>query len=77
MRARTSSKDFYNTKCIHSARRTINSELSILGVPSTVRSSIIGNTERVNEQYYTYDISDAGYKMAMVSQVNKDTALTI
>ena len=77
MRARTSSEEFYNTKCIHSARRTLNSELSVLDVPRTVRSALIGNTERVNEQYYTYDISDAGYKMAMVSQANKNTALTV
>lgn len=71
MRLRTSGNEFHNTKCIHSARRTLNSELIASGVPRQVCCAIIGNTEKTNEQYYTYDVTSMDYKLSVVSNVNK------
>lgn len=68
---RTARKEFTNTKSIHTARRTLNSELIASGVPREACCAMIGNTERVNEQYYTYDMSSIDYKMQMVSKANK------
>lgn len=73
-RIRTTGDEFYNTKSIHAIRRTFNSELRCNGVSGTVASSIVGNTEKTNDEYYTYDVSDMQYKMAIVSKINKETA---
>lgn len=58
-------------KSIHSFRRTINSSLKCAGVSSVVAASLIGNSERVNDIYYTYDMSDMEYKRKMLEIVNK------
>mgnify|MGYP000376296745 FL=1 len=63
---------FTNTKCIHASRRTVNSEFARVGMPATVRASLLGNTEKVNEQYYTYDVSEMDYKN-IICEVNKET----
>ena len=73
MRLKTSGTDFHNVKCIHTSRRTVNSEYAKAGMPATARASIIGNTERVNEQNYTYDISEMDYKRSIISMVNRAT----
>lgn len=73
MRLKTSGTDFHNIKCIHTSRRTVNSEYAKAGMPATARASIIGNTERVNEQNYTYDISGMDYKRSVISMVNRAT----
>lgn len=73
MRLKTSGTDFHNIKCIHTSRRTVNSEYAKAGMPATARASIIGNTERVNEQNYTYDISEMDYKRSIISRVNRAT----
>ena len=31
---------------------------------------MIGNTERVNEEYYTYDVSSTSEKMEIVTRIN-------
>lgn len=51
-----------DSKSVHAYRRTINSAMKVQGAPSVVTSSILGNTETVNDNYYTYDITDIQYK---------------
>lgn len=55
-----------DAKSIHSYRRTINSAMKVRGASSVVASSILGNTEEVNENYYTYDITDIAYKKELL-----------
>lgn len=57
------------TKTIHSFRRTLSSKLKCNGVPSTVVGAIMGHSEQVNEQYYTYDVSDIKTKARYVQAV--------
>lgn len=51
-----------DVKSIHSYRRTLNSAMKVQGASSVVTSSILGNTEMVNDNYYTYDITDIQHK---------------
>lgn len=68
----TMSEDFSGIKSIHAIRRTFNSRLKCSGVSTTVASSLLGHTERVNEQNYTYDVSElAEKKMAVNAIVTK------
>jgi len=62
-------------KSIHAMRRTFNSKLRSEGVSAVVASSILGHTERVNNNNYTYDASDMDYKNTIVSNVNKETVM--
>lgn len=55
-----------DVKSIHAYRRTINSAMKIQGASSVVASSILGNTETVNDNYYTYDITDIAYKKSIL-----------
>lgn len=57
MRNNTMTKEFENTKSIHAIRRTINSNMRCSGVPAPVAASILGHTEKVNEENYTYDVT--------------------
>lgn len=57
-------------KTIHGLRRTFNSKLRELGMAAPVASSILGHTDEVNKNNYTYDVSQMPYKMRMVSSVN-------
>lgn len=50
------------SKPIHSYRRTINSVLKADGISTTVAASILGHSERVNDEFYTYDTTDMNYK---------------
>lgn len=70
MKRRTSNEGFTNPKSIHTARRTLNSELLASGTPRTMCCAMIGNTERVNEEYYTYDVSSTSEKMEIVTRIN-------
>jgi len=70
MKRRTSNEGFTNPKSIHTARRTLNSELLASGAPRTMCCAMIGNTERVNEEYYTYDVSSTSEKMEIVTRIN-------
>jgi len=58
-------------KSIHAIRRTFSSKLKCMGVSTTITSSILGHTEEVNNNCYTYDISNMDYKKSMVSKVTK------
>lgn len=59
-------------KSIHALRRTFNSRMRCEGVSSTVASSILGHTEKVNNSNYTYDVSDNQYKINVISNINKE-----
>lgn len=61
-----------DNKGAHALRRTFNSKLRCNGVSGTVASSIIGNSERVNDEHYTYDVSHMDYKNDMMTKVNND-----
>ena len=49
--------EFHNKKSIHAIRRTLNSNMKCAGVSGTVAVSLLGHTEKVNEENYTYDVS--------------------
>ena len=70
----TMTKEFSHTKSIHALRRTLNSNLRCSGMSATVAASLLGHTEKVNEQNYTYDVTSMNYKTAMISEINKKTA---
>lgn len=59
-------------KSIHAYRRTFSSNLKCNGVSTTVVASLLGHTEEVNEQYYTYDITEMKEKQVMVGMVTKE-----
>lgn len=65
----TMSGEFTGTKSIHAIRRTINSKMRCNGVSSTIASSLLGHTERVNEQNYTYDVSEMQEKKQVVQSI--------
>lgn len=71
IRNRTMYGNFCNAKSINAIRRTINSDLRCRGMSSTVASSLIGNSEKVNDSNYTYDTSDMEYKRGLLKEVNK------
>lgn len=53
---------FADHKSVHAIRRTFNSYLRIDGVSATDAGNIIGNTPRVNDLHYTYDIQNMSTK---------------
>ena len=53
----TTTAEFHNKKSIHAIRRTLNSNMKCAGVSGTVAASLLGHTEKVNEENYTYDVS--------------------
>ena len=65
----TMSDDFSGIKSIHAIRRTFNSHLKCNGVSTTIASSLLGHTERVNEQNYTYDVSELAEKKSIVNAI--------
>lgn len=58
-------------KGIHAFRRTLNSEMRHNGVSPTVAAALLGHTEAVNENYYTFDISDMNEKRNIIERINK------
>ena len=57
---------------IHAFRRTVNSKMRCEGVSATVAAALLGHSPDVNEQYYTYDISDIKEKIRIVSKINAE-----
>ena len=55
----------------------MNSELLASGAPRTMCFAMIGNTERVNEEYYTYDVSSTSEKMKRVTKINSRVASNV
>lgn len=62
-------------KGIHAYRRTVNSQMRCGGVSATIAAALLGHSEEVNENYYTFDVSDLAEKAKIVSQVNAQTRL--
>ncbi len=60
-------------KGIHAYRKTLNSKMRCNGVSSTVAASLLGHTKEVNEQYYTFDVTDIAEKTRIVAQINEMT----
>lgn len=60
-----------SVKGIHAIRRTFNSKMRCVGVSSTVAASLLGHTEEVNQNNYTYDITEMDYKREIVGKVNE------
>ncbi|MCR2049716.1 site-specific integrase [Acetatifactor muris] len=58
-------------KGVHAIRRTFNSRMRCEGVSSTVAASLLGHTEEVNQQNYTYDITGMEYKREVVKKINE------
>lgn len=71
IRNMTMTKEFEHTKSIHAIRRTLNSNLRCNGVSATVAAALLGHTERVNEENYTYDVSSISEKMKIVEAAGK------
>jgi integrase len=65
-----------DTKSISSIRRTVNSKMKCMGVPTTVAASMFGHSERVNNDNYSYDITNAEYKMEIVSKMNDQVKIS-
>lgn len=65
------SNEFCSVKSIHAIRRTINSNMKCQGVPTAVAASILGHTERVNEENYTYDITSMADKLNILEKASK------
>ncbi len=74
VRNRTMTEEFCNSKSIHAIRRTLNSNLRCNGMSVTVAASILGHTEKVNEENYTYDVSNMDYKKSVISGINMKLA---
>ena len=65
----TMSDDFSGIKSIHAIRRTFNSNLKHSGANTTMASSLLGHSERVNEQNYTYDMSELNEKRLLIQSI--------
>ena len=48
--------------------------MKLAGASSAVAASLLGHSERINENNYTYDISQMEYKKEIVSEVSKINA---
>ncbi len=48
---------------VHAFRRTVNSKMRCEGVSATVAAALLGHSPDVNEQYYTYVISNIEEKL--------------
>lgn len=72
-RNRTMTKEFSNPKSIHSIRRTVNSDMRCQGVSPVIAASLLGHTVKVNNENYTYDVSDMNYKTSVISEINRKT----
>ena len=55
---------------LHAIRRTLNSKMDVNGVPPSVRSSLLGHSERVNRTHYTYDVSTAQEKQKALASAS-------
>ena len=58
-------------KGIHAYRKTVNSKMRCNGVSSVVAASLLGHSQEVNEEYYTFDVASLEDKIKVVSTMNK------
>ena len=66
----TMTKEFSGVKSIHAIRRTVNSNLKCAGVPTPIAAALLGHTEKVNEENYTYDITSLDEKRKIMESIN-------
>ena len=59
------------TKGVNAYRRTVNSLIRANGLSAEAASAILGNTPAVNNQYYTFDVTEDQKKYAVLDQVNR------
>lgn len=57
-------------KSIHAIRRTLNSRMRVNDADSVTTAVLIGNTPEVNENFYTYDVSESDYKKELIRKVS-------
>ena len=62
---------FKDHKSIHAIRRTFNSYLRLDGVSAVEAGNLIGNTPKVNDIHYTYDIQENDRKKAYMEKAEK------
>ena len=55
---------------IHSLRRTLNSKMRCQGVSAPIAASMLGHTEEVNNNHYTYDITGLDYKREILENIS-------
>ena len=60
-----------HAKGMNAVRRTVNSKMRCAGVSAPVAASLLGHTEEVNQQNYTYDITHMDYKREVVEKINE------
>lgn len=65
------------SKSISCFRRTVNSTIKNDGISTTVAAAIIGNTIEVNEQHYTYDVTDMEEKREILEKANNKMLLKV
>lgn len=58
-------------KGIHAYRKTVNSKMRCNGVSSVVAASLLGHSQEVNEEYYTFDVASLQDKAKVISAVNQ------
>ena len=70
-RNNTMSHEFSSIKSIHAIRRTLNSNLKCMGVATPIAAALLGHTEKVNENNYTYDVSRIQDKLEFMEKAGK------
>lgn len=55
---------------IHALRKTLNSNMRCAGVSAVISSSLLGNSVRVNNDYYTFDVSTLEDKADIIANVH-------
>ncbi len=58
-------------KGIHAYRKTVNSKMRCNGVSSVVAASLLGHSQQVNEEYYTFDVATLQDKIKVISEINQ------
>ncbi len=58
-------------KGIHALRRTLNSKMRCAGVSSVIAASLLGHSEQINDNNYTYDTSEMEYKKEILEKISK------
>ena len=61
-----------HAKGMNAVRRTVNSRMRCAGVSATVAASLLGHTAEVNQQNYTYDITQMDYKREVIDKINEN-----
>lgn len=50
--------------------KTLNSKMRCEGVSAPVAAALFGHSSEVNQEYYTFDVSDLDEKTRIVSKIN-------